>query len=76
MNETLQELQNLLVRSRLPTTQPVRFGMFVEIAQSLELDGATVADWQDWQRVCADTNIVHSYVARTLYHSTGAEVSK
>lgn len=71
MNETLQELQNLFVHSRSPETVGTQFGMFVEIVQALDLDGATQAEWQEWQRACHDTNAVHSYVARTLYQSSG-----
>lgn len=71
MNETLQELQNLLIHGRNPETEGVRFGMFLEITQSLYLDGASTADWQEWQRACHDTNVAHHYAARTLYKSSG-----
>lgn len=71
MNKTLQELQNLLIHSRSPETEGTQFGMFVEIVQSLTIDGATADEWQEWQQACHDTNAVHSYVARTLYQSSG-----
>ena len=70
MSETLQEWRNLL-RSRSGETGGVRFGMFLEITQALEIDGATAADWQEWRRVCHDTNQAHNYVGRTLYQSSG-----
>lgn len=71
MNETLRELQNRFIHSHSSETVGTQFGMFVEIIQSLTIDGATAADWQEWQQACHDTNAVHSYVARTLYQSSG-----
>lgn len=70
MNETLQGWLNLL-RSCNPDAIGVQFGMFVEIGQALQLDGATQAEWEEWRQTCANTNTVHGYVARTLYRSSG-----
>ncbi len=65
-------LRNLLSSS--PEPDATQLGMFLEITQALDLDGATIADWQEWQTCCHDTNVAHDYVKSAMYISTRAEV--
>lgn len=70
MNERVRELLNQF-RPYTPATVQRALGMHLEIVQALDLDGAEVADYNEWHD---QGNTVRRYVNRTLYKSSSAEV--